>query len=96
MALIGSGDQEVEVKKTIEELIAEDKLDESVQMFRRIREERDKRFGTLDALFDHLQAAERAMKREGKSRSVKTKPRRRADIRDDKSQTIRTTLRRGA
>lgn len=56
--------------KSIEQLVEEDKQDENLQMCRRIREERDKKFKTVNELFAHLNKVSRA----GKKRGDKTRP----------------------
>ncbi len=49
--------------KSIEQLLEEDKQDENLQMCIRIRDKMNKRFKTVDALFDHLEKLSRADKK---------------------------------
>ena len=62
-------------RKSIDELIEEDKLDENLQMIRRIREELHRQYHTLEALCAHLDAAERASRHVAKSRAARPKRR---------------------
>ncbi|HLX65028.1 MAG TPA: hypothetical protein VKX17_27405 [Planctomycetota bacterium] len=72
-------------RKTIEELIEEDKQDENVQRIRRVRQELHRLYPTVDALFAHLDEFEKKHPRRmhiaktttskrGKTRQAKPKP----------------------